>query len=177
VFFNGSTQVGLKVDTSPMVAGFSGLGPSINTPGIVKPDILAPRLNILGASHSSPANFYVTYGTSMVTPHISGVVALLKSVHPSWSPTAIRSSMMTTTDVFDHNGNRPILDKKHVAASVFATEAGHVNPTRAADPGLVYDIETNVSINRPTTEEAVLQGPRSTRPRKPNKAVTVPNWL
>jgi hypothetical protein len=41
VFFNG-TQLGLKAGSSPMVAGFSGRGPSINTLGIVKPDILAP---------------------------------------------------------------------------------------------------------------------------------------
>ncbi|EYU24737.1 hypothetical protein MIMGU_mgv11b015879mg [Erythranthe guttata] len=68
------------------------------------------------------------------------ISALLKSVHPDWSPAAIKSAIMTTADQ-TNLGNQPILDQSHLAADVYSTGAGHVNPARANDPGLVYDIE------------------------------------
>ncbi|XP_044358229.1 subtilisin-like protease [Triticum aestivum] len=139
VFFKG-TQLG--VGQSPTVAYFSSRGPSRGNPRILKPDILAPGLNILAAATESPDRgpFRFKSGTSMAVPHISGVVALLKSVHPDWSPMAIRSAIMTTADELDNDG-KPIMNEKHEPASAFAVGAGHVNPTRAVDPGLVYDLE------------------------------------
>jgi hypothetical protein len=75
----------------------------------------------------------------MSAPHLSGVAALIKSKHPHWSPAAIKSAIMTTADVTDRAGN-PILNEQRVPADLFATGAGHVNPEKAMDPGLVYDI-------------------------------------
>lgn len=65
-----------------------------------QPDISAPGSNILSAV--SPHYFFnekgfsLMSGTSMATPHVSAIVALLKSVHPTWSPAAIKSALMTT---------------------------------------------------------------------------------
>ncbi|KAL0296060.1 UNVERIFIED_CONTAM: Subtilisin-like protease SBT1.7 [Sesamum radiatum] len=144
IVFKG-TVIGDK--NSPMVASFSSRGPSISSAGILKPDILGPGVNILAAwptsienNTNTKNNFNVISGTSMSCPHLSGVAALIKSAHPDWSPAAIKSAMMTTADTMNL-GNRPILDERHLPADVFATGAGHVNPTRANDPGLVYDIE------------------------------------
>ncbi|WMV40150.1 hypothetical protein MTR67_033535 [Solanum verrucosum] len=81
-------------------------------------------------------------GTSMSCPHLSGVAALLKSTHPTWSPAAINSAIMTTTNTVNL-ANNPILDERLLPANIFAIGAGHVNPSRANDPGLVYDTPFN----------------------------------
>uniref|UniRef100_A0A0E0LPY2 Subtilisin-like protease n=1 Tax=Oryza punctata TaxID=4537 RepID=A0A0E0LPY2_ORYPU len=149
ITFKNSTLLGVR--PSPTLAAFSSRGPSRLNLGILKPDITAPGLNILAAWPSPPAgtdaaktsapSFNVISGTSMATPHVSGVAALVKSVHPDWSPAAIKSAILTTSDAVDNTGG-PILDEQHAKSvyGAFFTGAGHVNPTRAADPGLVYDV-------------------------------------
>ncbi|KAL5198426.1 hypothetical protein ABZP36_001938 [Zizania latifolia] len=134
----------LGVRPAPMVASFSSRGPSTLNPGVLKPDILAPGLNILAAwpPHGADkvgGSFKVLSGTSMATPHVSGVAALVKSSHPEWSPAAIKSAIMTSSDAVNSTGG-PILDELHSKAGAYLTGAGHVNPMRAAHPGLVYDI-------------------------------------
>lgn len=134
-------------DRAPVVAGFSSRGPNYASRGILKPDILGPGVNILAAWPTSVENntntkstFNMISGTSMSCPHLSGVAALLKSAHPDWSPAAIKSAIMTTANVVNLARN-PIEDERFVPADIFATGSGHVNPSRANDPGLVYDIQ------------------------------------
>lgn len=78
----------------------------LNIP-LLQPDITAPGVNILAAwtPKTSPTllpidsrsvNWNFDSGTSMSCPHISGIVALLKSAHPDWSPAMIKSAIMTT---------------------------------------------------------------------------------
>jgi subtilisin family serine protease len=140
-FNYNNTLLGIR--PAPVVSWFSSRGPSFIVPGFLKPDILAPGLNILAAwppkTDSASGPFNIISGTSMATPHISGVAALLKSIHPSWSPAAIKSAILTTSDMVNSTGGS-ILDQHHTKASVYDTGAGHVNVTRAADPGLVYDL-------------------------------------
>ncbi|KAL3647237.1 hypothetical protein CASFOL_008205 [Castilleja foliolosa] len=133
---------------APIVAGFSARGPSLQTPGVLKPDIIGPGMNILAAwpfhldadTSGSKLTFNIWAGTSMSTPHLAGVAALLKRAHTNWSPAAIKSAIMTTAGRV--NAVRTaILDEKLAPADVLATGAGHVNPCNANDPGLVYDIE------------------------------------
>lgn len=144
----GGTRI--RRSRAPAVALFSSRGPSLTNPSILKPDVIAPGVNIIAAwpANLGPSglqedrrrsNFSVLSGTSMACPHVSGVVALVRAMHPSWSPAAVRSAIMTTADIGDHSG-KPIMDGKE-QAGVFAIGAGHVNPTRAVDPGLIYDIK------------------------------------
>ncbi|KAI0510264.1 hypothetical protein KFK09_010865 [Dendrobium nobile] len=141
---------------SPTVASFSSRGPSLLNGGILKPDVIAPGVNILSAwpfkagTHeisNNTKNFIMERGTSMAAPHVSGVAALLKKLHPDWSPAAIKSAIMTTAYSLDRDGD-PIKDDaskidasfgERDRASIFAIGAGHINPEAANDPGLVYD--------------------------------------
>ncbi|CAA2961727.1 subtilisin-like protease [Olea europaea subsp. europaea] len=134
-------------DRAPVVAAFSSRGPNWASRGILKPDILGPGVNILAAwpvsvenNTNTKSTFNIISGTSMSCPHLSGAAALLKSAHPDWSPAAIKSAIMTTADVVNLALD-PIEDEKFLPANIFATGAGHVNPSRASDPGLVYDIQ------------------------------------
>ncbi|CAJ1928186.1 unnamed protein product [Sphenostylis stenocarpa] len=131
---------------APEVSSFSSRGPSFASPGILKPDIIGPGQNILAAWTVSLDNnvppFNIISGTSMSCPHLSGIAALLKNSHPDWSPAAIKSAIMTSANTVNLRGVS-ILDERHLRADVFATGAGHVNPLKANDPGLVYDIQPN----------------------------------
>ncbi|URD77891.1 subtilisin-like protease [Musa troglodytarum] len=86
---------------SPDVASFSSRGPSQITPGILKPDIIGPGVNILAGWNSKA--FALISGTSMSCPHLSGIAALIKKAHPGWSPAAIKSAIMTTAYVTDNS--------------------------------------------------------------------------
>ncbi|CAL1375531.1 unnamed protein product [Linum trigynum] len=133
---------------APQVASFSSRGPSLASPGILKPDIIGPGVNILAAWPVSVDNitnppFNMISGTSMSCPHLSGIAALLKNTHPDWSPAAIKSAMMTTTYLSNLGRTKPILNEQLQPANLFDMGAGHVNPVLAADPGLVYDLQPN----------------------------------
>ncbi|KAG8085369.1 hypothetical protein GUJ93_ZPchr0010g9556 [Zizania palustris] len=144
IVFN-STMVGVK--PAPVVAAFSSRGPSAAGPGVPKPDIMAPGLNILAAwpsmipvdKEGESINFNVISGTSMATPHVTGIVALMKKMHPDWSPAAIKSAIMTTSVTVDNDGHA-IMDEEHRKASFYTVGAGHVDPAKAVDPGLIYDL-------------------------------------
>ncbi|EEF51043.1 Xylem serine proteinase 1 precursor, putative [Ricinus communis] len=140
ILFEGTVT---GVADAPQVATFSSRGPSQASPGILKPDIIGPGVNILAAWPESTDNsvnrFNMISGTSMSCPHLSGIAALIKSAHPDWSPAAIKSAIMTTASLSSLSGN-PISDQQFVTSTVFDIGAGHVNPTEANNPGLVYDI-------------------------------------
>ncbi|KAL6993817.1 hypothetical protein U1Q18_011930 [Sarracenia purpurea var. burkii] len=151
IIFNG-TKVG--VEPSPVVAAFSSRGPNPITPEILKPDVIAPGVNIIAAwtGKTGPTGlaidkrrveFNIISGTSMSCPHVSGLAALLKAAHPQWSPAAIRSALMTTAYTAYKNG-QTILDVATGNPSTpFDYGAGHVDPVPALYPGLVYDLEIN----------------------------------
>jgi subtilisin family serine protease len=130
--------------SAPGMTIFSSRGPNPVAPDIIKPDVTAPGLQILAGA--SPVNvgyvqgelFQAIAGTSMSSPHVAGVFALIKQAHPDWSAAMAKSALMTTadTDVVDN-------DRKS-QANPFEMGAGMIDPggnqkNSAFNPGLVYD--------------------------------------
>ncbi|XP_057948457.1 subtilisin-like protease SBT5.6 [Malania oleifera] len=143
----------LNSKPAPFMAAFTSRGPNVIDPKILKPDITAPGLNILAAwtEGDSPTKLaddhrIVKYnflsGTSMSCPHVSGAAALLRALHPKWSSAAIRSALMTTAGVRNNEG-MPLTDASGNPGDSFQYGAGHFRPTKAVDPGLVYDASYN----------------------------------
>jgi subtilisin family serine protease len=83
-------------DLSDAIASFSSRGPNMKDIAI-KPDVVAPGVAIIS---SYPGNRYASMsGTSMATPHVAGAAALLKSVHPDWTPLRIKLALMNSATV------------------------------------------------------------------------------
>ncbi|XP_019103094.2 cucumisin [Beta vulgaris subsp. vulgaris] len=134
-------SVQVKDTSAPFVASFSSRGPSPVSPGILKPDLVAPGVNILAAwSPVAPitgsaldrrsVSYNMIYGTSMACPHVSAIAAYVKSFHLDWSEAAIRSALMTTASPMSRASNED---------GELAYGSGHLNPLKAVHPGLVYD--------------------------------------
>lgn len=145
------TEVVTNYKPAPVVASFSSRGPGALTQNILKPDISAPGLNIIAAwdppdtgfidgklPETMSTSFYIMSGTSVAVPHVSGAAAFLKSMNPTWSPSVIRSALMTTAIVRNNMGK--FLTN---AGTPFDFGAGVVNPIGALQPGLVYETSTD----------------------------------
>ncbi|KAF8041136.1 hypothetical protein BT93_B3148 [Corymbia citriodora subsp. variegata] len=168
---------------APVVAYFSCRGPSALSPDILKPDLSAPGVNILAAwppntlpslypSDTRSVNWNFQSGTSMSCPHVTGTAALVKSVHPDWSPAAIRSALMTTAYTKDTNSEYFLSGGSMKPADPFDIGAGHINPMKAIDPGLVYDMKPsdyvvflcNLGYTQEQIKRVVLPGTNTTCP-------------
>ena len=131
----------LEDQNAPSMAAFSSNGPALaSEQNLLKPDITAPGVEILAGitPYNHGGNDYATaQGTSMSSPHIAGLAALLVSANPEWSPMAVKSAIMTTAYQTDANGD-PI-QRGTEDATPFDFGAGHVDGQEMFDPGLVYE--------------------------------------
>lgn len=131
-------------DPAPFTASFSSRGPLAAGGGdVLKPDVIAPGQDILAAvappgNHGLEFNLYS--GTSMSSPHVAGLGALLTQAHPDWTPMMIKSALMTSAyDVLDGGTPAPTNNP----TLIFRQGAGHVRPNNAVNPGLVYNSSFN----------------------------------
>ena len=148
---------------APFVASFSSRGPMINplspqlltrsnfTNDILKPDILGPGVELVGATRgdglsSNTVKFAILSGTSMATPHLAGIAALIMQAHPDWSPAQVKSAIMTTAYTKTNKGN-PITDDAGASVTPWDTGSGHVDCSKVSDPGLTYDISFRDYVN------------------------------
>ncbi|KAL2939800.1 Subtilisin-like protease SBT1.8 [Bienertia sinuspersici] len=131
----------LNVRPSPVVAAFSSRGPNLVTPQIMKPDVIGPGVNILAAWSEIAGPTGLDSDTRKTQFNIMS--ALLKAAHPEWSPSAIKSALMTTAYNHD-NMQKPLRDATDgTLSNPWTHGAGHVDPHKAMSPGLVYDISVD----------------------------------
>ncbi|XP_027368653.1 subtilisin-like protease SBT2.4 [Abrus precatorius] len=154
----GEGRVSSFVGRSPVVSRFSSRGPDIsdikkNPADVLKPDILAPGHQIWAAwspiSASEPMlkghSFAILSGTSMATPHVAGIAALIKQYNPLWTASMIASAISTTSSKYDKFGEHILAEgyesTRLLPSNPFEYGAGFVNPNSAIDPGLVLSSE------------------------------------
>lgn len=136
---NEGGEVGIVNDD--VIAGFSSRGLGFSE-DIVKPDIIAPGVNVYAAGPAqtffgpNPNLAALNSGTSMASPHIAGIGALLVQAHPDWSPAAIKSALMTTADP-----TGILKEDQTTPATPFDQGSGLVQPGLATSPGLVYEAD------------------------------------
>ncbi|KAK8544375.1 hypothetical protein V6N13_056157 [Hibiscus sabdariffa] len=146
---------------------------------VMQPDISAPGVNILAAFSpdavpSSTATderrvkYNILSGTSMSCPHVAAVAAYVKTFHPDWSPSAIKSALITTASPMDPSKNPD---------AEFGYGSGHVNPVKAINPGLVYDnaegdnIRFLCSIGYSEDNIRTISGTNSSCPKNSSKTL------
>ncbi len=104
------------VDSLDDLAWFSSKGPD-SASYAIKPDVVAPGVSVSSTFLNNTVK--TLSGTSMATPFVTGVCALLKSLHKNWSPAIIKSTVMTTA--------------VDVGQDVMAQGAGRVDAVNAAE--------------------------------------------
>lgn len=138
-------------DGADSLSANSSRGPNLPpVENVMKPDVIAPGTLIMAAWKGSP-DFDMISGTSMASPHVTGGAALLKSVHPDWTPAMLVSALVmtatpelakdfdgSTATVHKRGAGRPRLDQA-VNAGLYLDEtvADFVaaNPLQGGDPG------------------------------------------
>jgi subtilisin family serine protease len=132
-----------------VMATFSLLGPA--TFDVIKPDITAPGVQILAGlarwnlvlpfpgslNTSLNNNAGLLSGTSMAAPHVAGAAALIKALRPSWTPSEIKSALVTTAKTA--NVFKPTPTPPSVLTDPFDRGGGRVDLGRAALAGLVQN--------------------------------------
>ncbi len=125
--------------TPDVMTSFSSRGPVSD---FLKPDVTAPGIEILAGHTPEPVSvfggppgefFQVIAGTSMSSPHSAGVSALVRAVHPDWTPGQVKSALMTSavTNVLKEDGATP--------ADPFDDGAGSIRANLAVHAGLTFD--------------------------------------
>ncbi|WP_161958550.1 S8 family serine peptidase [Ornithinimicrobium cavernae] len=133
------TVVTNEASLGDITAGFSSRGPNLSVPGVIKPDVIAPGVDILAAVHTvdptAGPEFGLMSGTSMSSPHAAGAAALVRALQPEWTPAEVQSALMVT-------GLDKVVRKDDgtTQADPFDEGAGRVDLTRAARAGMVLDV-------------------------------------
>lgn len=121
------------------MASFSSQGPT-HGDLLIKPDVVAPGADVLSAQpawacETAPC-WAIFGGTSMATPHLAGIAAVVRGAHPSWSAAEVRSAVVNTAQqsvLRDSATNEVTNDALKVGAGLADTDAAVASKV-ALDP-------------------------------------------
>jgi subtilisin family serine protease len=102
-----------------------------------KPDISAPGTNIISTGFSTGNLSATISGTSMATPHVTGAMALLRQLHPTWSVEELKALVMNTA-------NHDLFTGTHGTGSKFGvarTGAGRIDLQDASNAEVIAYID------------------------------------
>ncbi|MFF3501856.1 S8 family serine peptidase [Streptomyces sp. NPDC003247] len=154
------------VDSSDALADFSSRGPRYGDDAL-KPEITAPGVGVLAARSqyfSEGSGSYISLsGTSMATPHVAGVAALVAAAHPDWTGSRIKDALVSTVKATpdipaDDGGNGRVDAAAAATASLTATgtvDAGIHSPGEAAGTVAKTATWTNTGDRAVTVDLAV----------------------
>ena len=104
--------------------------------GVVKPDVAAPGTRISSAAAGAGTMAHTLSGTSMASPHVAGIAALVRAANPGWSPQQIKAGIMNTA-------TNPVYSQPGPDGPVYGPErvgAGRVDAVAAVSTGVIaYD--------------------------------------
>ncbi|MGY3845011.1 S8 family serine peptidase [Streptomyces hydrogenans] len=138
------------VDSDDRAAYFTSQGPRYRDQAL-KPDLAAPGVGILAARSQLTAGtgLYTSMnGTSMATPHVAGVAALLAEKHPDWTGARLKDALMSSSKTLDASAYALGSGRVDVGAAI----AADVTATGSADLGFFsWPYEANEPVTRTVT--------------------------
>ncbi|WP_162940071.1 S8 family peptidase [Gryllotalpicola protaetiae] len=167
VTFDPALQTSVKsVDPAitDTLSSFSSRGTD-GSIGVVKPDIAAPGDTIASAGMGSGSGVLVDSGTSMATPNVAGIAALVKLAHPTWTTEQLKADLMNTAghDVYAGDGQTgPIYGPNRVGAGRVDAQSAVSNDLLVYDkdvPGAVsasFGVITASIAGGPITQKRTL---------------------
>ncbi len=139
-------NTGIKIQKPELIdtiAGFSSKGPR-SYDALVKPEISAPGQQVISAAVGGGKKGVAMSGTSMASPQMAGVIALLKQTHPTLSALELKALAMATA--------KSIVDEKKKLYSVSRQGAGRVQVMKALE-GRAIALPSAVSLGEMTIEK------------------------
>ena len=158
-------------DSNDEHCGFSSIGPSTWTegpnvgsyndypyengdatqPGLIRPDISAPGANITSLNYLTTNNYIEMDGTSMATPCVAGVLAMLLEANPDLSPAELDSIIELTSTRVGNTMKNNRVGAGRIDALAAINALFHHGPT-----GLTADFDgEQVDLNWTAAPEAV----------------------
>ncbi|MGH3519936.1 MAG: S8 family serine peptidase [Haloechinothrix sp.] len=144
-----------RTDNDNIMAGFSSQGPSPDTARRAKPDVVAPGVNVLSSIPVSHCGADVSdcwtfmQGTSMASPHLAGMAAVLRAAHPDWTAEQVRSAVVNTAS-----------DGVPTRYTDPSTEESDVNVAGAGLADLLGAVDAKVAVGPVSTSFGTLVGAR-----------------
>ncbi|MBK5269332.1 MAG: S8 family serine peptidase [Acidimicrobiia bacterium] len=154
-----------KPELADQLADFSSRGPGRT--GIFKPDLAAPGFGIVSTEVGSGDGGSVKSGTSMASPHVAGLAALLRQQHPDLAVAGIKAILQNST--VPANGYYPMTLQ---GTGVVRADRASALESYASPGGVSFG---RINVAEPTTRQMTVEVTNMSNARKVFALSHVPN--